>query len=251
MENKEFRAIVEAVLFACGSPVDSDKIAEALKIEKKQCEDWLAEFVTDFNAAHSGIKVVKLNDSYQMCSREEHAQYIIKIMNMRKNVPLSQAAMEVLAIIAYNEPVTKAFIEQVRGVDCTGVVSSLANKGLIEERGRLELPGRPLLYGTTENFLRCFGITSTLELPPVQDKEEDEQEDTQDKQNAENTDVETVADKSIAEDIAATAADIEDVINNDSYYEEYDEEFDEVDETIYELFSDDSEKDEGSFDENE
>ena len=159
--------------------------------------------------------------------------------------------MEVLAIIAYNEPVTKAFIEQVRGVDCTGVVSSLANKGLIEERGRLELPGRPLLYGTTENFLRCFGITSTLELPPVQDKETDEQEDMQDKQKVENIDVETTANESVEENAATADENIEDAIKDASYYEEYDEEFDEVDETIYELFEDASEKNESSFDEYE
>lgn len=181
MEAKEFRATIEAMLFACGTPVELDKIADALEMSKKNCEKQLDEFVNEFNAAEHGIKILKLNDSYQMCSREQYAQYIIKILNMRRNAPLSQAAMEVLAIIAYNEPVTKAFIEQVRGVDCAGVISSLSSKRLIEEKGRLELPGRPLLYGTTENFLRCFGISSTLELPPVQAQESDvQQEDEND-----------------------------------------------------------------------
>ena len=94
-------------------------------------------------------------------------------MDIRRNTPLSQAAMEVLAIVAYNQPVTKAFIEQVRGVDCGAVVQGLAAKGLIEEKGRLELPGRPLLYGTTADFLRCFGVSTLDELPPLPQKEED------------------------------------------------------------------------------
>ena len=93
-------------------------------------------------------------------------------MDLRRNIPLSQAAMEVLAVIAYNQPVTKSFVEQVRGVDCSGVIGSLTNKDLIEEKGRLELPGRPLLYGTTDNFLRCFSIASLDELPPIP-KDED------------------------------------------------------------------------------
>ena len=87
-------------------------------------------------------------------------------LELKRNTPLSQAAMEVLAVVAYNQPVTKAFVEQVRGVDCSGVIGSLVQKGLLEERGRMELPGRPLLYGTTENFLRCFGLSSIGELPP-------------------------------------------------------------------------------------
>ena len=90
---------------------------------------------------------------------------------MRRRTPLSSAALEVLAVVAYNQPVTKSFIEQVRGVDCSGVVSTLVEKGLIEERGRLELPGKPLLYGTTKNFLRCFGISDLSELPPLPKEE--------------------------------------------------------------------------------
>lgn len=185
METKEFRAIAEAVLFACGTPVELDKIAASLEISKKSCEKQLDEFMNDFNSEKHGVKILKLNESYQMCSREQYSQYIIKILNMRRNAPLSQAAMEVLAIVAYNEPVTKAFIEQVRGVDCAGVIASLSAKKLIEEKGRLELPGRPLLYGTTENFLRCFGISSTLELPPVQTHEAEDTHDADDS-NSEN-----------------------------------------------------------------
>ena len=107
-------------------------------------------------------------------------------MDLRRNTPLSQAASEVLAVIAYNQPVTKAFVEQVRGVDCSGVVSSLIARQLIEEKGRLELPGRPLIYGTTEHFLRCFNISSIEELPALpedDDKTEDEQKDAPEQRN--------------------------------------------------------------------
>lgn len=110
-----------------------------------------------------------------MVSKKEFAPQIRTVMDLRRNTPLSQAALEVLAVVAYNQPVTKAFVEQVRGVDCSGVIGSLTTKGLVEEKGRLELPGRPLLYGTTENFLRCFNISSLDELPPLPEGDEDKE----------------------------------------------------------------------------
>ena len=106
-----------------------------------------------------------------MCSQKEYIDVIRALLELKKNTPLSQAALEVLAIVAYNQPVTKAFIEQVRGVDCSGVIRSLSEKALIEEAGRLDLPGRPLLYGTTENFLRCFSLESLENLPELPEKE--------------------------------------------------------------------------------
>ena len=106
-----------------------------------------------------------------MTTNEKYAEYIKKAFDIRRRTPLSPAALEVLAVVAYNQPVTKSFIEQVRGVDCSGVVSTLVEKGLIEERGRLELPGKPLLYGTTKNFLRCFSLKSLADLPPLPNKE--------------------------------------------------------------------------------
>ena len=108
-------------------------------------------------------------------------------MDLKRNTPLSQAALEVLAVIAYNQPVTKSFVEQIRGVDCSGVIGSLTAKDLIEEKGRLELPGRPLLYGTTENFLRCFNINSIEELPPLPETENEETEKAEEESTAENT----------------------------------------------------------------
>ena len=121
----------------------------------------------DYDNRKAGFKLIKLDNKLQLCSRPEYFDYVRKILELKRNAPLSQAAFEVLAVVAYNQPVTKSFVEQVRGVDCSGVISTLIEKELIEERGRLELPGRPLLYGTTKNFLRCFSLTSLDDLPPL------------------------------------------------------------------------------------
>ena len=113
-----------------------------------------------------------LDDAYQFCTAKECASAVRAALEIRRNTPLSQAALEVLAVIAYNQPVTKAFVEQVRSVDCAAVIQGLMLKGLVEERGRLELPGRPLLYGTTAGFLRSFGLQSLDDLPPLPEDEQ-------------------------------------------------------------------------------
>ena len=115
----------------------------------------------------SGLELLRLENTYQLATKAEYAEYIKKAFDIKRRTPLSSAALEVLAVVAYNQPVTKSFIEQVRGVDCSGVVTTLVEKGLIEERGRLELPGKPLLYGTTKNFLRCFSLNDLSGLPPL------------------------------------------------------------------------------------
>ena len=172
MKNTELKCAVQAILFASGVPVPLETISRALEQKPKQTQLILEELIREYSSEEYGIKIIRLEDSYQMCSKKEYGEYIRRVMDIKRNAPLSQAAMEVLAVIAYNQPVTKAFIEQVRGVDCSGVVGSLASKGLIEEKGRLELPGRPLLYGTTDNFLRCFQIESLDELPVPVNQEE-------------------------------------------------------------------------------
>lgn len=176
MEIQEIKAAIEAVLFAAGAPVEADRLANALETELKTVKAAADELITEYNASERGLTIIKLNDSYQMCNKKEYGEYIRKVMDLRRNTPLSQAALEVLAVVAYNQPVTKAFVEQVRGVDCSGVIGSLTTKGLVEERGRLELPGRPLLYGTTENFLRCFQLSSLDDLPPLPEKEKAQEE---------------------------------------------------------------------------
>ncbi len=165
---------IEAILFASGEPVALDRIAGVLEMDKGTAEKIMRSLADRFNAENSGVRIVGLGGSWQMCTRPEYADKVRAALDMRRNMPLSQAALEVLAVVAYNQPVTKAFVEQVRGVDCSGVLASLTAKGLVEERGRLDLPGRPLVYGTTPDFLRCLGISSLDELPPVEHGEEDE-----------------------------------------------------------------------------
>lgn len=174
-----YKAAAEAILFAAGASVEKSRIAQALGISEEETEAILNSLIADYTDAQRGITIIRLRDSYQMVSCKAYAPQIRTVMDLRRNTPLSQAALEVLAVVAYNQPVTKAFVEQVRGVDCSGVIGSLTAKDLLEERGRLELPGRPLLYGTTENFLRCFNISSLEELPPLpeQNGENDEAAD--------------------------------------------------------------------------
>ena len=181
-ENLNICAAIEAVLFAAGAPVERERIAQALEITPDEVDSKIAALLDDYNKAQTGITIIRLKNSYQMVSRKEYAPQIRTVMDLRRNTPLSQAALEVLAVVAYNQPVTKAFVEQVRGVDCSGVIGSLTSKDLIEEKGRLELPGRPLLYGTTENFLRCFNLQSLEDLPPLP---EDEKKDEPEAQTAE------------------------------------------------------------------
>ena len=182
MEEKNIRNAIEAILFASGDSVPLSRIMTALELTEAQARKHTEALMKEYHESSRGITIIKLQDSYQMVSCEEYAPQIRIVMDLRRNTPLSQAALEVLAVIAYNQPVTKAFIEQVRGVDCSGVIGSLTAKDLIEEKGRLELPGRPLVYGTTENFLRCFGITELSELPEIPDssKEKSDEEESGD-----------------------------------------------------------------------
>ena len=178
MEITQYKAAVEAIVFASGEPVPLSRMALALELDEETTARIADDWVQDVNTRGGGLTALKLDDRYQLCSSKECAAYVRKAMDIRRNTPLSQAAMEVLAIIAYNQPVSRPFVEQVRGVDCSAVMQGLQQKGLIEERGRMDLPGRPLLYGTTPNFLRCFGISSLEQLPPLPQKQENELDET-------------------------------------------------------------------------
>ena len=171
MDKQILKGMVEAILFASGDPVSGERIAQVLGLDKEDAEEVLKDTMESFNRKEGGVRIIRLDDTYQMCSNPAYASCVREALELRRNTPLSQAAMEVLAVIAYNQPVTKAFVEQIRGVDCSGVIGSLSSKGLIEERGRLELPGRPLLYGTTPDFLRCLNISSLEELPPLPERQ--------------------------------------------------------------------------------
>ena len=166
-ENLKLLPAFEAVLFASGEPVSIDKLSAVFDLGIDEINEIMNALGERLNKSGSGIELVKLENAYQLCTRSEFGDYIRKIADMHRKTPLSQAAFEVLAVVAYNQPVTKSFIEQVRGVDCSSTITTLIEKGLLEERGRLELPGKPLLYGTTKNFLRCFGISDLSELPEL------------------------------------------------------------------------------------
>lgn len=167
MNKQQTIAALEAVLFASGDPISIDRLSQTFEIRPEEIEKYIKELEKKYEEQNSGFYVVRLENTYQLVTREEYAPYIKKAFDIKRRTPLSPAALEVLAVIAYNQPVTRSFIEQVRGVDCSGVVSTLVEKGLIEERGRLELPGRPLLYGTTKTFLRSFSLNDLSDLPPL------------------------------------------------------------------------------------
>ena len=154
----ELEKSVQAILFASGDPYEKERLTKLLGINRETL-DQVVQRVNDLYQ-QTAFVILDLDQSYQMVTREEYAAVIREALEVKNNTPLSQAALEVLAIIAYNQPVTKSFVEQIRGVDSSSVVNSLVAKGLVQEMGRLEIPGRPISYGTTEHFLRCFGMQS-------------------------------------------------------------------------------------------
>lgn len=175
MNDKQLLATLEAVLFSVGEPISAQRLAQGLQISEDVVENALHLLTEKYNCEESGLCILRLDDVYQLCTKRAFADSIRSVIEVKKNAPLSQAAFEVLAIVAYNQPVTKAFIEQIRGVDCSAVITNLCQKSLIEEKGRLDLPGRPLIYGTTPEFLRCFCISSLEELPELPDMKKSEE----------------------------------------------------------------------------
>lgn len=174
MELKQAESIIEGVLFAAGDAVDAEKLSDILDIDMKSTRALVTALADKYDREKRGIQIIKLEDSFQMCTRREYQDYISKLVEPRRSQSLSNAAMEVLAIVAYKQPVTRAVIEQIRGVSCDTLVNKLLEKNFIEEVGRLDTPGRPMLFGTTEEFLRCFGIESIAELPDFDERSADE-----------------------------------------------------------------------------
>lgn len=167
MQLDEKISIIEAVLFACGEPVEFDKLSEASDVELTTMHKLVALLNDKYHENSSALEVLKLENSYQLATRKEYAGYIRTAMETKRSATLSPAAMEALTIIAYNQPVTRSFVDDVRGVDTSGVLSGLLEKELIEEAGRLDVPGKPVLFRTTDNFLRCFKLSSINDLPPL------------------------------------------------------------------------------------
>jgi len=164
---REIESALEGVLFASGDPVSTDKLCVLLSIERKTAETVLSDMAGRYSYERRGFRLVRMDNRWQMVSAPEHAEVIRQALEERKTPPLSKAALEVLTIIAYFRPTTRAYVDQIRGVDSSGTVASLCEKGLIEECGRLEVPGRPIQYRTTPVFLRSFGLSSLGDLPDL------------------------------------------------------------------------------------
>jgi len=168
MEQTELQRRLEAILFAAGEPVEISRLAASLELDKKDIIAAADALVNELAFARRGIRVIRLDKAYQMVSSGEMADDIARTLETRKPPRLSASQLETLTIVAYYQPATKAMVEQIRGVDSSYSVSALLNKRLIEECGRLNVPGRPILYRTTPAFLRTFGISSLEELPEIE-----------------------------------------------------------------------------------
>ena len=178
MENLEMREIesaIEAILFASGEPVHIDRICVAMEMDRATVELVLRRLADHYSYDRRGVRLLRMEDSYQMCSSPDYADYVRKAFEIRKPAKLSQPALEVLTIIAYYQPTTRAYVDQIRGVDSSYTVGLLLDRHLIEECGRLQVPGRPRLYRTTKAFLRAFHLTSLDELPEMPGLEADGQ----------------------------------------------------------------------------
>lgn len=168
MEPNELRLALEAALFAAGEPVRLEKLCAALEAQPRQVEQAAQSLADEYDFGRRGIKLVRMEGSYQLCSRGDYGETVRRVLETRRTALLSAAALEVLAVVAYCQPVAKAYIEQARGVDSAYTVNSLCEKGLIEECGRLDAPGKPVLFRTTPAFLRAFGLSSLEELPALE-----------------------------------------------------------------------------------
>ena len=167
MEIKDRLGAIEAILFASGEPIGIYRLSEASGVDAGTLPSMIRLLNERYEDYGSGICIKKLDSSYQMCTREEYAEQIRTALETKRTTPLSNAAMEALTIIAYNQPVSKGFVENVRGIDSSSVINNLVEKGLVEEAGRLDVPGKPIVYRTTSVFLRSFGLSSTADLPPL------------------------------------------------------------------------------------
>ena len=167
MEIEKIKQIIESILFAVGREVTVKELSSALEVAPETIEEIVENMRIEWEEQKRGIQIIKVNDGYQLCSRKENYDYIYPIIDKRNKPNLSQAALETLAIIAYNPKITRAEIESVRGVNADGPIYKLLDHNLIEEAGRLDAPGRPTMYQTTKEFLRLFGYTSLEELPEL------------------------------------------------------------------------------------
>lgn len=161
----EIRAAVEAILFAAGDSVENERLAEAFELDKQEMNDILKRMALRYEEADRGIRLVELNGAWQLCTKTEYYEELIRVVKQPKKTVLTDVLLETLSIVAYKQPVTRLEVEKIRGVKSDHAVNKLVEYGLIEEVGRMDAPGRPILFGTTEEFLRRFGVGSVGELP--------------------------------------------------------------------------------------
>ena len=171
MKINEGISAVESILFAHGEPIEAEKLCAAAGVEADMPEKLVQLLIDRYESTGSALTVLKLGNSYQLAVKAEFFDYVRAALESKKNTPLSPAAMEVLTIVAYNQPVTKGFVEHVRDIDSSSVVNSLVEKNLLEEAGRLDVPGKPIAYKTTAAFLRCFQLSSLDDLPALPDSD--------------------------------------------------------------------------------
>ena len=194
MEKINIQYAIEGILFAAGEPVKAAKLAAVLDTDLETVKEAVRLLKYNYDTELRGIMIIELDDGYQLCSRPEYYAYIQEILGEQRRQALSNAAMEALAIVAYKQPITRGQVEFIRGVNSDGAMNRLIERDLIEETGRLDAPGRPILYSTTQNFLRCFGLKSPKDLPEVDLKEitgDYEQISIENSEAKENPDVET------------------------------------------------------------
>ena len=173
MNEQQRLGALEAMLFAHGEPVALDRLAEAMHTEPIQAQVLLEKLQRQYDERNTGLVILNFEDRWQMATRPYYGEIVKRILDTRRNAPLSPASLEVLEVIAYNQPVSRSFIEQVRGVDSSSTVAKLLEKGLIEEAGRLDLPGKPVAFRVTDTFLRVFGLGSLADLPPLHYEKEE------------------------------------------------------------------------------
>lgn len=167
MEKEKKLAILEAVLFAIGDSVELSKLAEVIEEDKKNTQELLDELKTKYESPERGIELIQLEDSYQLTTKKDTYEALVKIAKTPRKLSLSESVIETLSIIAYKQPITRLEIEAIRGVSCDFAVNKLMEYNLVCELGRKDAPGRPILFGTTEEFLRSFGVSSLKELPEI------------------------------------------------------------------------------------
>lgn len=176
-KKEPLKAIIEAMLFVSGEPLSLRDIAVNLEITPKYTEEILGEMMLDYEVSNRGIKLIQINGAYQLVTKSEYSDYIQKLLKKNRRQSLSQASLESLSIIAYKQPITRVDIDEIRGVKSDSAIQKLVERELVAEVGRLEVPGRPILYGTTDEFLRQFGLAAIDELPSLDLFEEVESDD--------------------------------------------------------------------------